>query len=506
MQSDLQLGVGDRSQDFSPAQASARLEEAYGPLPPVRKRDPVSQLVRSVIASRAVDADAVSDAVLARLRERFGRWEALAGARADEVLAVIAPAAFAEEKAELLPQALAAVRRRMGALRLDGLAQTPVHEALDWLRTLPGVDQEVAASVLNASTLNRPVMIVDGHGLRVAVRLGWTPPPGDAGAARRAVMAVAPSSWTGEEFLAFHRRLKRLGQIVCRPYRPDCAACPLGAGCPQGRGSHRPEPGEDMEPIGRAALRRRLRRLDREAAPRERRTASLGLAALDAAFTLEGLPAGLHQFAPAAPTALASAWLAPVAVAARRPSTSGGVRVVLVQEADARREGGAPYGPGLEALGVAAADIAVVHSRSALDALGATEAALRLHAAPVVMLELRRGEAQADLAATRRLDLLARRAGAWLFLLTPTLHATSAALTRWRVHPAASPGVRRRPGPPAVRLELLRNRAGRTGAWTLLWNPHERRFTPVAPLSAPVGAPALDRSRAPDAERVAAAA
>ena len=492
--------------DLDPAQARDLLEAAFGLLFSWRRRDPVSQLVRALIASSTKDA--VSDAVLARLRERFRRWEALAGARPDEVLEAIAPVAFASDKAERLPRALAEIRRRLGVLRLDGLADIPIEAAMDWLQELPGVGQKVAASVLNASTLDRPVMIVDGHVLRVTERLGWTPPPSEAGEARLAVMEAAPSEWTGADFLELHRRLRALGQTVCRPERPDCAGCPLAGGCPDGAG--RLKGGGERLGAGaspsHAGLRRRLQQMDRGVVIAHRGcTTSFGAQDLDAAFDAGGLPAGLHHLAPEAAGVSAASWLAPLAVAARAPIRSG-VRMVVVQEADARREGGAPYGPGLEAMGVAADELAVVRAARAADALGAAEAALRLAAAPVVMLELRRGEASADLAATRRLDLLARRAGVFLFLLTPTLDATSAAVTRWRVGPAASQGRRRRPGLPAVRLQLLRNRAGRTGDWSLIWNPHERRFTPVAPLSAPVGASALDRSRAPDAERVAAAA
>ncbi|MBE7218639.1 MAG: hypothetical protein INR64_09230 [Caulobacteraceae bacterium] len=502
MQLDLQLG---RRAVLTPAEVRERLEAALGAAPPWRRRDPVSQLVRALIGSKTQDA--VADAVLARLRGRFRRWEDLAGARPDEVLEVIVPVASAGDKAERLPRALAAVRRRFGALRFDGLAETPLEDAMEWLQALPGADQEVAASVLNASTLDRPVMIVDDAVLRVAVRLGWAAAPGDPGVARRDVMAAAPAGWEGGDFLALHRRLGALGQTLCRPERPRCDGCPLADRCPAGAARGGERAGAFSEGAGGVSrLRRRLEGLERPPVRRaDQRTASLGWASLDEAFAGGALPAGLHQLAPETPVTATAAWLPPVAAASRLPA-SGAIRLVLVQEADARREGGAPYGPGLAALGMEPRELAVGRAARAADALGMAEAAVRLAAAPVVVVELRRGEALADLAATRRLDLLARRAGVFLFLLTPTLHATSAAVTRWRVGAAPSPGRRRRPGWPAVRLELVRNRAGRTGAWSLQWNPHERRFTAVAPLSAPVGAPVVDRPRAPGADCVATAA
>ena len=102
------------------------------------------------------------------------------------------------------------------------------------LECLPGVARKVSASTLNASTLRRPVMIVDTHVLRVLQRLGFVPMTADYRAGSEAVAAAMPN-WTGDDFLGFHIALKHLGQTVCRWDIPDCAVCPLVADCPVGR-------------------------------------------------------------------------------------------------------------------------------------------------------------------------------------------------------------------------------------------------------------------------------
>ena len=487
----------------------ARLQAAYGVLAPWRRRDPVSQLVRSLIAARTQDA--VSDAVLARLRERFGGWGELARARPDEVLAVIGPVAFAEAKADRLPRALRGIIDRVGGLRLDGLEGLSLDEAMAWLQALPGVGQKTAASVLNFS-LGRRVMVVDGHVLRVAARLGLATAPGDAGAAREALMQAAPDDWDGDDLLDLHRRLKRLGQTACRPHGPDCGACPLGDDCPEaarlrpGTEATRPDRNKKRTESSPGWLRRTLCGLD-PAPPCVGGALSLGASGLDAAFDGAGLPPGLHQVAPEGPGDLAAPLLLAVAVAARlAPRRPDDVRLLVTLEGDAAREGGGVHGPGLEALGAPMQQAAFVCAPDGASGLRLLEAAIRLGAAPVMVLELRRGQGLADLSATRRLDLLARRAGAFVFLVTPTLEATGAATTRWRIGSRPSRGRRRRLGAPAFALQLVRNRRGRTGEWSVRWSAHERGFTHVAPLSAPVGAPVLDRPRAPGADAVAAAA
>lgn len=193
------------------------------------RRKPIGQLVKSLISGRT--RDAVSLAAYHRLRACFGSAGGIAAAEPGMVEAVIADVTFARAKADWLVAALRRIGRERPDFSLDFLGELPLDPALAWLERLPGVGRKVAASALNASTLARPVLIVDSHVLRVLHRLGFVPASADARAASEAVTA-AMSAWRGDDFLLLHFGIKRLGQWICRFDAPDCVACPLAADCP----------------------------------------------------------------------------------------------------------------------------------------------------------------------------------------------------------------------------------------------------------------------------------
>jgi len=98
-------------------------------------------------------------------------------------------------------------------------------------------------------------------------------------------------------------------------------------------------------------------------------------------------------------------------------------------------ERGRPYAYGLRALGIAAPRLLVVAPRTETEALWAMEEILRSGAAALAM----GGVETASLVATRRLDLIARGAGAAAVLVrTKPQNSLSAARRRWRLTPAPS--------------------------------------------------------------------
>lgn len=208
------------------------LEPLLDPDDLLRRRTPLDQLVKSMISARTLDA--VSAAAFARLKAAYPEPAALAAASPAAVEALIADVTFADVKAMRVADALAMIRARRGDFDLAFLGALPLGDALAWLEALPGVARKVAASTLNASTFNRPVLIVDTHVLRVLARLGAVRPAATMQDASEAVTA-AMAGWDGDAFLGFHVMLKRLGQRVCRPERPLCGACPLAEDCPVGR-------------------------------------------------------------------------------------------------------------------------------------------------------------------------------------------------------------------------------------------------------------------------------
>jgi protein ImuA len=210
----------------------------------------------------------------------------------------------------------------------------------------------------------------------------------------------------------------------------------------------------------------------------------LGEAGPACAFPQGQLAAGAHQAAASGAAALPG----------RAPEAAPEARALLIQTQEAGREAGWAYGPGLQALGLDPDRLAVVAVRSGPEALRVVDEALRSGAVAAVLADLWE-EPRLDLSATRRFNLACERTGALALLVTRNLDGTSAALTRWRVAAAPSAfrgGRTRRLERPAFHLQLLRNRMGPTGEWTVEWDSDERTFRNPAPLPLPLVRPAAD--------------
>jgi len=206
--------------------ALAPVRAQAGPLP---QRSPIGALVKSMISGRT--RDPVSLAAYDRLVAAFGTPGRVFAAGREAVLGCIAGVTHAEDKAGYVVGALGQIAAERNGFDLSFLAAPPIGEALGWLERLPGVGRKVAAATLNASTLDRPVLIVDSHVLRVLQRLGFVDRTAEARTASEAVTAAMPE-WSGGDFRDFHVGAKTLGQILCRFDAPDCPSCPLAGDCP----------------------------------------------------------------------------------------------------------------------------------------------------------------------------------------------------------------------------------------------------------------------------------
>jgi protein ImuA len=251
----------------------------------------------------------------------------------------------------------------------------------------------------------------------------------------------------------------------------------------------------------RQNLRQAIRKLEGGAPEELHGSVSFGVAGLDAALG-GGLARGaLHEIAatresdiPAATGfGLALAFMAGNETGSEQAERTAKRAVVWIAEDMALHESGLPYGPGLNAHGLPPErliTVAVAHGR---DVLWAMEEALRSSAVGVVIGEVRR--ARLDLVASRRLTLAASGHGALgLILRAAPDPEASAAATRWIVGAAPSAPTQGiafyGPGPPRVHAQLIRNRRGHLGSWTLEWNADHERFTTH---SQPVPAASVDR-------------
>lgn len=256
-------------------------------------------------------------------------------------------------------------------------------------------------------------------------------------------------------------------------------------------------------------LRRRVRRLE-GIAGEGGRVLPLG-PALDAALPEGGLPLGcLHEIAAGAsagddPWGGAATGFA-AALAGRVAAEHG---PVLWLPSPARRRsgrgpgpldpdlfapdsfGGAePYGPGLAAWGLAPERLLVVRAGTGAELLWALEEALRCRGLGAALAEVE----GIDPTSARRLQLAAEAGGVTAFLLRPGPSPSgrrrapaASAVTRWAVTPVPGRADGSRPGlgAPLWRLDLLRCRGGRPGAWIAEWRGDSFHAAPLALDEAP---------------------
>jgi endonuclease III len=202
-----------------------RLRELYGVPAWAPHGRPVDELILTVLSQSTNDRN--RDVAYARLRERFGSWEAVRDAPVQEIEEAIRPGGISKVKSRRIQDLLRAIG---DPVDLDWLRDAPVEEGRAYLTSLPGVGRKTAACVLLFSFGLRDVP-VDTHVGRVAGRLGLLRAGAGSEDLHDEMLAITPP---GAE-LELHINLIRHGRRVCHARRPDCPACALRRLCPTGR-------------------------------------------------------------------------------------------------------------------------------------------------------------------------------------------------------------------------------------------------------------------------------
>ncbi|MGN6380208.1 MAG: endonuclease III domain-containing protein [Gaiellales bacterium] len=203
------------------------LEHEYG-RPSVRRRPPLDELILTILSQNTSDVN--RDRAYTALRERFPTWQQVLEGPVAEVEEAIRPGGLARQKAPRIKAVLEAVEAAGHGLDLGWLRRMPPGQAMDWLVGLPGVGVKTASIVLLFS-FGVPVMPVDTHVHRIALRLGLIPPGTSAERAHPLLTALVPD----ERMLEAHLLWIEHGRRTCRARSPRCTSCPLLEGCPFGR-------------------------------------------------------------------------------------------------------------------------------------------------------------------------------------------------------------------------------------------------------------------------------
>lgn len=205
-----------------------RLRQQYGPRPWARHHPPVDELVTTVLSQSTTDAN--QHRAFASLCAAFPDWDAVRRAPTGAVEAAIRAAGLGAQKAPRIQAILDTVAGEPRGRDLEWLGSVPLDEAMAFLTALPGVGPKTAACTLLFS-FDRPVMPVDTHVHRIALRTRMVPPrTGPAVAQARLTRLLPPDAMYGT-----HMRLVAHGRALCRARVPRCDRCPLVDLCPAGR-------------------------------------------------------------------------------------------------------------------------------------------------------------------------------------------------------------------------------------------------------------------------------
>jgi len=206
-----------------------RLEQAFDRAPERPRLDPASQFIRGMLSVRTHGE--VSRDVFQRLQQRFPKWKGLEEASFNELWNLIGEITLAEKYARYIPQAVQNIISLRGAFDLDFLHDWPAGSAMQWLERLPGVGVKIAAYTLNFSTLQKRVLVIDTHHLRIAKRLRLVGPLASIEEAYPALERQLPDNWDAGALEDHHWLMKRLGQTICTARTPSCRQCPLKDFC-----------------------------------------------------------------------------------------------------------------------------------------------------------------------------------------------------------------------------------------------------------------------------------
>ncbi len=194
------------------------LNKAYGKPPPLRKTDPVDELVRTVLSQNTSDVNSL--AAFAVLKNRFRAWDALLRAETREIARLIKHGGLANIKAGRIKSILSEIKIREGKISLSRLAKLDVKESFEYLISLKGVGPKTASCVLLFS-FGKPVMPVDTHIFRVAKRLGLIGRNTGIEEAHRALSSMVPKRLIYE----FHLGIIEHGRSTCKSQTPKCGVC-----------------------------------------------------------------------------------------------------------------------------------------------------------------------------------------------------------------------------------------------------------------------------------------
>ena len=206
-------------------QLSSVLSEEYGQINWKPRHDAINELVYTILSQHTSDIN--SDRAFRNLMSSFCSVQSIATASLLDIEKCIRTAGLHKIKAARIKDVLNIILKRVGNFDLTFLAEMPLEDAKDWLKSLPGVGPKTAAIVLCFS-FGMPAMPVDTHIYRVSRRLGLIEPKVSADKAHVLLEKIIDP----DQVFAFHMYLIKHGRKICKALKPRCGECVLASNCP----------------------------------------------------------------------------------------------------------------------------------------------------------------------------------------------------------------------------------------------------------------------------------
>ncbi|NHJ46833.1 MAG: endonuclease III [Asgard group archaeon] len=200
-----------------------RLNTNYGEKKWERWREPVGELIRTILSQNTTDKNSLR--AYANLVKRFPTWEEILDAELDDITEPIRSGGLANIKAKKIKKSLEEIKNRQGKIDLEFLADYKLEDAEEYLMSLDGVGPKTAACVLIFS-FNFPIMPVDTHVHRLANRLGMV-----ESKTREKTQEAMKSIISDEDKYNFHLNLIEHGRKICKASKPLCEKCFLTDVC-----------------------------------------------------------------------------------------------------------------------------------------------------------------------------------------------------------------------------------------------------------------------------------
>ena len=194
-----------------------RLDNHYGLKEWSRWREPVGELVRTILSQNTTDKNSLK--AYADLQEAYPTWEDILVADEPAIADVIRSGGLANTKAKKIKKALAEIMKQRGSIDLEFLADYELSKAKDYLISLDGVGPKTAACVLIFS-FNFPIIPADTHVHRLSNRIGVVD-----GSSREKTQELLQDEIPDKDKYSFHLNLIEHGRQVCKAKNPICSNC-----------------------------------------------------------------------------------------------------------------------------------------------------------------------------------------------------------------------------------------------------------------------------------------